>query len=144
MSTTLFSETEAALRGAAEHPGAAVVGLGRGWSRGSGVIIAPGRVLTSAHNIRHDELTLTFADGEQRPGRVLATDPEADAAVIETDTGSTQPISWDPQRAAAGIGTPVLALANPGGRGLRVTPGFVVAAPRALRGPRGRRIPGAI
>jgi serine protease Do len=38
----------------------------------------------------------------------------------------------------------VLALANPGGRGLRVTPGFVSAAARSFRGPRGRRVAGAI
>jgi serine protease Do len=38
----------------------------------------------------------------------------------------------------------VLALANPGGRGLRVTPGFVSAGARSFRGPRGRRIAGAI
>jgi serine protease Do len=38
----------------------------------------------------------------------------------------------------------VLALGNPGGRGLRVTPGFVSSAARSFRGPRGRRIAGAI
>src|SRR6185295_7186642 len=38
----------------------------------------------------------------------------------------------------------VLALANPGGRGLRVTPGFVSSAAGRFRGPRGRRIAGAI
>jgi serine protease Do len=42
------------------------------------------------------------------------------------------------------IGTPVFALADPGGRGLRVTAGTVSAAPRSLRGPRGRAIEGAI
>ena len=42
------------------------------------------------------------------------------------------------------IGRAVLALANPGGRGLRVTPGFVSSTARSFRGPRGRRIPGAI
>jgi serine protease Do len=42
------------------------------------------------------------------------------------------------------LGTPVLALADPGGRGLRVTLGHVAAATRPVRGPRGRRIAGAI
>jgi serine protease Do len=37
-----------------------------------------------------------------------------------------------------------VALADPGGRGLRATPGFVSAAPRQFRGPRGRRIEGGI
>jgi serine protease Do len=38
----------------------------------------------------------------------------------------------------------VVALADPGGRGLRVTAGLVAAEPRRIRGPRGRRIDGAI
>ena len=53
----------------AERVGPAVVGLGRGWG-GSGVVVAPGRVLTNAHNLRHDEVTVTFADGRQASGRV--------------------------------------------------------------------------
>jgi serine protease Do len=44
----------------------------------------------------------------------------------------------------AGIGTAVVALADPGGRGLRATVGFVSSAGRAFRGPRGRRIAGSI
>ena len=42
------------------------------------------------------------------------------------------------------IGHRVFALANPAGRGLRVTPGFVSSTARSFRGPRGRRIAGAI
>jgi serine protease Do len=38
----------------------------------------------------------------------------------------------------------VVALANPGGRGLRATVGFVSSPARSFRGPRGRRIGGAI
>jgi serine protease Do len=39
---------------------------------------------------------------------------------------------------------PVFALANPGGRGLRVTFGFVSGVERTFRGPRGRRITGSV
>jgi serine protease Do len=42
------------------------------------------------------------------------------------------------------VGAPVFALANPGGRGLRVTFGTVASANRSFRGPRGRRINGAL
>jgi hypothetical protein len=35
-----------AVNEAAEKVGPAVAGLGRGWGRGSGVVIAPGQVLT--------------------------------------------------------------------------------------------------
>ena len=41
-------------------------------------------------------------------------------------------------------GLPVFALADPGGRGLRVTFGVVTATGRSFRGPRGRRIGGSI
>ena len=50
----------------------------------------------------------------------------------------------DDDEASRAIGRAVLALANPGGRGLRVTPGFVSSGARSFRGPRGRRISGAI
>ena len=38
----------------------------------------------------------------------------------------------------------MFALANPGGRGLRVTFGFVSGVERTFRGPRGRRITGSL
>ena len=41
---------------AAERVGPAVVGLGRGWGRGSGVVIAPGQVLTVAHVLRGEDV----------------------------------------------------------------------------------------
>jgi serine protease Do len=44
----------------------------------------------------------------------------------------------------AELGLPVFALANPGGRGLRVTFGFVSGIERTFRGPRGRRIAGSL
>jgi serine protease Do len=54
-------------------------------------------------------------------------------------------VTWDPAVAGAvTLGAPVLALANPGGRGLRVTFGLVSATDRSFRGPRGRRIAGSI
>ena len=45
---------------AATKTGPAVVGLGRGWGRGSGVVIAPGQVLTVAHVLRGDEVAVSF------------------------------------------------------------------------------------
>jgi serine protease Do len=142
---TVLEELEAAIQTAAERSGPAVIGLGRGWGRGSGFVFESGRVLTNAHNLRDDEVSVTFHDGRRETGKVLASDPDLDLAVIEVDTGDVEPIEW-----AGGdvetlpIGRSVLALANPGGRGLRVTSGFVSAPARSFRGPRGRRIQGAI
>jgi serine protease Do len=128
---------------AAGNVGPAVVGLGRGWGRGSGVVIAPGQVLTVAHVLRGDEVAVAFADGEVRDGSVLGADPDLDVAVVGVETGEVAPIAWEPGEAPA-PGTPVFALANPGGRGLRTTFGLVSATGRGFRGPRGRRVAGSI
>jgi serine protease Do len=140
----LLEEIEASVQAVAERVGPSVVGLGRGWGVGSGVVIAPGRVLTNAHNLRHDEVSVTFSDGRRAAGRVLASDSDLDVAVLKVETEETEPVEWTPEGAEVVIGRPVLAVANPGGRGLRVTPGFVSSTARSFRGPRGRRIAGAV
>jgi serine protease Do len=141
---TLLEETQTAVGEAAARLGPAVVGLGRGWGVGSGVVIAPGRVLTNAHNLRHEGVTVTFADGRRVTGEVAGTDSDLDVAVIDVDTASVEPLEWADGDAQPEIGAAVLALSNPGGRGLRVTLGFVSSVARSFRGPRGRRIGGAI
>src|SRR4051812_50137012 len=128
-----------AVRGAASAVGPSVVGLGRGWGRGSGVVIADGSVLTTAHNLRGDQVTVVFADGRRETGAVAGVDAEGDVAVVNVDTGDVDPVEWgDPGSLAPG--SVVLALANPGGRGLRTTLGLVSSTGSRLRGPRGRRI----
>jgi serine protease Do len=145
MEMTVLEELENAVQTAAERTGPAVIGLGQGWGRGSGFVIDANRVLTNAHNLRGDEVTVTFHDGRRESGRVLASDQDLDLAVIEADTGDVEPIQWSEEDVESlPIGRSVLALANPGGRGLRVTPGFVSSTARSFRGPRGRRISGAI
>lgn len=141
---SVLSEIESSLANIAGGAGRAVVGLGRGWGVGSGVIIAPGQVLTSSHNLRHDDVQVTFADGRTADGHVKATDGDLDVAVIEVDTGDADPVNWPEEDSPTEIGRAVYALANPGGRGLRVTFGFVSSPARSFRGPRGRRITGAI
>jgi len=129
--------------GAARSVGPSVVGLGRGWGLGSGVVIGDGAVLTSAHNLRGDQVTVAFADGRRESGSATAVDPGLDLAVLAVDTGDAPAVSWEPGE-TPGIGAPVLALANPGGRGLRVTLGFVASEGRSFRAARGRRIGGGI
>jgi serine protease Do len=139
----VLTSLQDAIRGATERVGPSVVGLGRGWGLGSGVVISEGRVLTNAHNLRREQVTVTFADGRRETGELAASDSDLDLAVIEVDTADTPAVRWEPGD-APGIGTPVIALANPGGRGLRATLGFVSSAGRSFRGPRGRRIGGAV
>jgi serine protease Do len=139
----VLTSLQEAIAGVAERVGPSVVGLGRGWSHGSGVVIGERRVLTNAHNLRREQVTVVFADGRRESGEVAATDPDLDLAVLEVDTGDAPAIAWEPD-GAPGIGTLVIGLANPGGRGLRATLGFVSSEGRSFRGPRGRRIGGAI
>jgi serine protease Do len=141
----VLEELEGAIQTAVERTGPAVIGLGQGWGRGSGFVIESNRILTNAHNLRGDEVTITFHDGRRETGKVLASDEDLDLAVIEADTDGIEPIQWSEEDVESlPIGRSVLALANPGGRGLRVTPGFVSSTERSFRGPRGRRISGAI
>jgi serine protease Do len=142
---SVIEELKDAVAGSAEAVGPSVVGLGRGWGRGSGVVTADGVVLTNAHVLRGEEVAVAFADGRTELGRVAGADPDLDLAAIAVDTGDAPPVAWDPARpGAVGIGEPVFALANPGGRGLRATFGLVSATGRSFRGPRGRRIGGSL
>src|SRR4051794_10626999 len=108
-----LEEIQSAVQAVAAQVGPSVAGLGRGWGRGSGVVIAPGQVLTNAHVLRGDDLAVMLG-GQTVQGRVLGADPDLDLAVVAADTGDAAPVTWDP--AAAGevaIGSPVLALADP-------------------------------
>jgi serine protease Do len=138
----LLDELEQRIRSVADRVGPSVVGIGARWGRGSGVVVAEGKVLTNAHNVRGTEVAVSFADGRTVEGSVAGADEDGDLAVITVDTADAPAIAWSDGE--AGLGTPVFALANPGGRGLRVTHGFVSGVERSFRGPRGRRIAGSI
>jgi serine protease Do len=143
--TGFLDELQAAVTAATERVGPSVIGLGRGWGRGSGVVIADGRVLTNAHVLRGDEVAVRRPDGEVALGRVAGLDADLDVAVLTVDTGDAPAVAWDPVVVEElRPGQPVFALADPGGRGLRTTFGLVTATGRSFRGPRGRRIGGSI
>ena len=112
----------------AERVGPSVVGLGRGWGRGSGVVVAERRIVTNAHVLRGPEVAIRTGEVVVH-GRVIGVDPRSDLAVIEGDTDAARPVAWDPDRVGAvRIGTEVAALADPGGRGLRAAAGHVSTA----------------
>jgi serine protease Do len=139
---TIFDEIQASIARLAEDAGPSVAGIGQRWGIGSGIVLGEGRVLTNAHNVRGSQATVTFADGRTAEGTVTGHDLDGDLAVIEADTGQAAALPW--ATAAPAIGTPVFALANPGGRGLRVTFGTVSGIDRTFRGPRGLRITGSL
>jgi len=140
---SVLDEVQASIRQLAEGAGASVVGIGQRWGLGSGIVLGDGRVLTNAHNVRGDHVRVTFADGRTADGTVAGRDIDGDLAVIEVGTAGVAALPWA-DGAAAELGQPVFTLANPGGRGLRVTFGFVSGIERTFRGPRGRRITGSL
>src|SRR6478672_11277631 len=120
---TGLAETSELLAASATGAGASVVGLGPGWRGGSGVVIAEGRVLTAAHNLRGERAAVVFPDGRRERAEVLGVDRDVDLAVLGVDTGGAQPIETAAE--VGGIGSLVVGLARPGGRALRVTHGFI-------------------
>ncbi len=137
-----IDELQSTIEQVGERAGRSVVGIGA-HQRGSGVVVADGRVVTNAHNIRGGEVTVHFADGRTTRGRVAGIDVDGDLAVIDVDTAGASGLEW-----GAGdelkVGSVVFgAAASPTG-GVRVTLGTVSALARAFRGPGGRRIAGSV
>jgi len=136
---TVAEELSKTVADVAARVSPSVVGVGAG---GSGVVVGTGLVVTNAHNIRRDVVVVTFADGRRADGRPAGVDVDGDLAVVSVDTGDAPALAVT--GATLRMGDAVLALANPGGRGVRVTVGFVSALDVAFRGPGGRRVRGAI
>jgi serine protease Do len=138
---SVLTELQEAVVAVAESVGPSVVGIGSRL-RGSGVVVADGRVLTNAHNLRGGEVTVRFADGRTERGTVKAVDWDGDLAVVEVDTASTPALAWSD--GGATIGTAVFAAAATPAGGARVSFGFVSSVERAFRGPGGRPISGSL
>ena len=139
---SILEELGAAVGVAAAAAGPSIVGVGR-HVRGSGVVIADGQVLTNAHNLRGDEVTVTFADGRRERGTVAGVDPDGDLAVVSVDTAGATPIAWAGET-TLDVGAAVFAAAATVNGSARVTFGLVSATSRAFRGPGGRRIDGSV
>ena len=109
--------------------------------RGSGIVIAPGKVLTNAHNLRDRTTLVTFADGRAEQGTVAGADEDGDLVVLDADTGSISPATWAEQLPEAG--DVVFALSR-GGHRTRISFGMVSSVDVAFHGPRGRQVHGGI
>ena len=136
--TDLSKSIAAVAAGAASS----VVGIGR-HHRGSGVVIADGRVLTNAHNIRGEEVTVRFSGGRTAVGTVAAIDVDGDLAVINVDTAGASAATWANGTGPV-VGDVVFGVAATPAGDPRVTFGTVSAVSRAFRGPGGRRIAGSV
>ena len=101
MSTSTIEETGRGIASVAERLGGAVVGAGRGWRVGSGVIVAPGKVLTAARHADAEGTTVTLADGARVRAEVEGVDRERGVAVLKAETGDAKPLEWAPAEARA-------------------------------------------
>ncbi len=139
---TALDELSGALTQITETATPSIVGIGSRL-RGSGVVFADGQVLTNAHNVRGDEVSVTFADGRTATGRLAGIDVDGDLAVIAVDTAGAAPLAWADGNGPAAGSIIFAGAATPGG-GARVTFGSISAIERAFRGPGGRQIGGSL
>lgn len=100
----------AALTACAADPPAAVVtlraaGCGAVPANGTGSIVAPGRVLTSAHTVAGASAVVVTRGDTAFTATVLGLDPRNDLAVLAIDDRHTEPLGGapgvDPERGAA-------------------------------------------
>jgi serine protease Do len=121
--------------------GESVIGLRRGARRGSGVVVADGRVAVLAHSLAEDRVEVVFAEDRSAEGVLVGVDRRRGIAVLEVATNDAPVVRWS--QSPPEIGDAVFALGNPGS-GLRVTEGRVSAAPLTVRGRYGRPLEGVI
>lgn len=138
----VIDELAAAARQALEAAAPSIVRIGRDGGRGCGIVVADGEVVTNAHNLRGEEVTVAFPDGRCATGTAKGLDADGDLVVISVDTAGTPPITWSTGEAAPG--DVVFAVARTAGGGERISFGIVSGTERSFRGPRGRRIKGSL
>ncbi len=137
---TLTQELSTSARSILDQLGDSVVSIGRD-GRGTGIVIAAGKVLTNAHNLHDRSTSVTFADGRSVQGTTAGADGDGDLVVLDADTADARPAAWSDQIPAAG--DVVFALSR-GGRQLRISFGMVTSADLSFDGPRGRKVSGGV
>jgi serine protease Do len=135
-----LDEIQSLAAAAARRCGPSVVRIGRGPGRGSGVVTAPGVVVTNAHNLRGATTTVTFVDGRRATGTVAGVDGHGDLAAVTVDTAGAPAVERIGGGASPAVGQAVLGLGAVPGGGTRVTVGWVSAIGQSFRGPGGQLI----
>lgn len=104
----------------------------RQYGQGSGVIVsADGYIVTNNHVVADAvDVEVILADRRQYKGKVVATDPKTDVAVVKINATNLPTVSWGDSSNLA-VGDFVLAIGNPLGLSRTVTFGIVSAVGRA-------------
>jgi serine protease Do len=104
----------------------------RQYGQGSGVIVSPdGYIITNNHVVADAvDVEVILADRRQYKGKVVATDPKTDVAVVKIHASNLPSAVWGDSSHLA-VGDFVLAIGNPLGLSRTVTFGIVSAVGRA-------------
>lgn len=104
----------------------------RQYGQGSGVIVSSdGYIVTNNHVVADAvDVEVVLADRRQYKGRVVATDPKTDVAVVKIQATNLPTAAWGDSSQLA-VGDFVLAIGNPLGLSRTVTFGIVSAVGRA-------------
>lgn len=104
----------------------------RQYGQGSGVIVSPdGYIITNNHVVADAvDVEVILADRRQYKGKVVATDPKTDVAVVKINATNLPTVPWGDSSSLA-VGEFVLAIGNPLGLSRTVTFGIVSAVGRA-------------
>lgn len=104
----------------------------RQYGQGSGVIVSPdGFIITNNHVVADAvDVEVVLADRRQYKGRVVATDPKTDVAVVKIQATKLPTVTWG-DSSELDVGDFVLAIGNPLGLSRTVTFGIVSAVGRA-------------
>lgn len=104
----------------------------RQYGQGSGVIVSPdGYIVTNNHVVADAvDVEVVLADRRQYKGKVVATDPKTDVAVVKIQATRLPTVTWG-DSSQLDVGDFVLAIGNPLGLSRTVTFGIVSAVGRA-------------
>ena len=130
-----------------DRTSAAVVEIQSGNASGTGFVIdAEGHVVTNEHVVDEAQsVEVRFATGGEEQGRVVATDPSSDLALVKVDLAGhdVTPIKLG-SSAGVDVGDSVYALGNPFGLERTFTAGIVSAVDRDIQAPNNFTINDAI
>ena len=104
----------------------------RQYGQGSGVLVtSDGYIVTNNHVVADaTDVEVLLADRRQFKGRVIATDPKTDVAIVKIDATGLPTLPWG-DSSRLGVGDFVLTIVNPLGMNQTVTFGIVSAVGRA-------------
>jgi serine protease DegQ len=111
-----------------------VVTIAHDQGTGSGVVWSrDGVVVTNAHVVGDvRDVQVAFFDGRRADGRVRATDPDTDLAVVEVERDDLQPATF--QKALPAVGELAVAMGSPLGFQNTITAGIISGLHREIPG----------